>query len=121
MLMMFGSRVAALAEWRQEVATRMQAVMCAKFILLANKVSPSPLGSDTYASKTTRTGPCSMHMHALTSSCCIVSHELVPRYSLSVFSRTYTSAISETLTWSVGRQQDVADRREAVDNQQVIT
>lgn len=51
MLMVFDSGAAALAKWRQDVATRMQAVMCANFILLATRVPPSPLGSDTYACK----------------------------------------------------------------------
>ena len=49
MVMVFDSRLAALAPWRHDVASRMQAVMRAKFKLLAAIARPSPLVYDTYA------------------------------------------------------------------------
>lgn len=49
MMMVFGSRVPALAQWKHAVATKKQAALRAKFILLANTVSPNPPVSDTYA------------------------------------------------------------------------
>ena len=49
MVMVFGSRVAALAQWKHAVATKKQAALRAKFILLANTVSPNSPVSDTYA------------------------------------------------------------------------
>lgn len=112
MFMMFGSRVAALAEWRIKVAANRQTIICAGLRLLALIVSLIPVGSGTYACTgpplvfTQQAAPCSMQTDAPTGS----GRKVVSEVFRDVSKRFAQQRSQPTKSWtltpgSVGLQQ----------------